>query len=108
MLFYLHKDLCSQVIRIREPHSAAMNGDCARFEAATEGVARLFASKDQNGLKLLQRTGARDDIRDRRGREPPHYLDHHGSLRYTTVDQHSDTHEDPEDEADGEPAPNTS
>ena len=107
MFFYLHKDICSQVIRIREPHSAAINGDCAKVEAATEAVVRLLTCKDQNGLTLLQRTGARDDLRDKHGREPPHYLVHRGSLRYTTVDQQSDSYEDLEDEADGEPAPNT-
>ena len=42
-------------IRIRELHSAAINGDSAKVEAMTEGQARLMTSKDQNGLTILHK-----------------------------------------------------
>ncbi|XP_043243413.1 serine/threonine-protein phosphatase 6 regulatory ankyrin repeat subunit B-like [Amphibalanus amphitrite] len=43
------------MIRIRELHSAAINGDSAKVEAMTEGQSRLLTSKDQNGLTILHK-----------------------------------------------------
>ncbi|KAF0301953.1 Ankyrin repeat-containing protein C6C3.08 [Amphibalanus amphitrite] len=46
------------MIRIRELHSAAINGDSAKVEAMTEGQSRLLTSKDQNGLTILHKAAA--------------------------------------------------